>query len=64
MAHPNSCPIYDLLGCTKGLVPTNDDCRISRTQGSNRLSERHFDEGLVLMVYQKTEALNQNNPLK
>lgn len=38
-----SCPIYDLLECTKGLVLLNNNHRVSMTHGNNMISERHFD---------------------
>lgn len=50
LAHPNIyLPIYDLLGCIKGLALWS------------QLSKRSFDEGPVLMVYKKPEASNQTN---
>lgn len=47
--HPgyNIYPIYDLLELVKGLVPCNDNCRISMTQDSSRISKRNFNEGPV-----------------
>ena len=38
LAHPNIYPIYELLACVKGLVLQIQSCRISMTQGNNRIS--------------------------
>ena len=37
-AHPNIYPIYHLLEYMKGLVLQIQSCRISMTQGNNRIS--------------------------
>ena len=52
LSHPNFYPIYDPLELMKNLVLQNDSRRISMTQGHNRVSERSFGEGPVMMMYQ------------
>ena len=41
---------YNLLELMKGLVREIQSCRISRTQGNNRISERSLHEDPVLIV--------------
>lgn len=49
------------LDPVKGLVLWDHSHSIYRTQGSSRIPERSLDEGPVLMVCQKSQALNQTN---
>ncbi|KAL6087619.1 hypothetical protein STEG23_034499 [Scotinomys teguina] len=56
-AHPYSCLIYDLLEREKELVLQTIATRSS--WGNSGISKRSFDEDPVMMVYQKSEALNQ-----
>ncbi|KAL6065576.1 hypothetical protein STEG23_005118, partial [Scotinomys teguina] len=49
----------DLLELVKGLVLWKDACNISKTHGSHRLSQRSSGKDPVMVVYQKSEALNQ-----
>jgi hypothetical protein len=50
MAYPNIYPICELLELVKGLVLQNQSCRISMTQGSNRISKRSPNEDSGLIV--------------
>ena len=50
LAHPNIYPIYELLECMKGPVLQIQSCRISMTQGNNRISKRSPSEDPVLIV--------------
>ena len=43
------------------LVLQNQSHRISMILGNNKISERNLSHGLVLMVWQKPEALSQTN---
>lgn len=43
------------------MVLRNHSCRISVNQGNNRIPERNFSEGPVLMVHRKPQALTQTN---
>jgi hypothetical protein len=61
LACPNIYPICELLEGMKGPVLQNQNCRISMTQGNNRMSERSLGEDPVLKVQQKPEASNQTN---
>ncbi|KAL6033887.1 hypothetical protein STEG23_019606 [Scotinomys teguina] len=61
LAHPNIHSIYELHESVKGLVLQTQGCRISTTQGNNRISKRSPREDPGLMVYQKPEALNLNS---
>ena len=44
LIHPNIQPIDELLECMKGLVLQIPSCKISMTQGNNRISERSPSE--------------------
>lgn len=59
IAHTTGCPISDLLECVRGLVLWNDGSSSPMTLGNNRISVRHFNEGPVMVVYQKSGTLNQ-----
>jgi hypothetical protein len=48
--------IYELLEQVKRLVLQIESCRISMTQGNNRISERSPIEGPRLILYQKLEV--------
>lgn len=61
LAHPNTCPIYDLLESVKGSVLWSHSCRISMTWGNTNVSNRSFRKGPVLTVYQKSKVMNQTN---
>ena len=50
LTHPNIYPIYELLECVKDPVLQSQSCRISMTQGNNRISERSPREDPVLIV--------------
>jgi hypothetical protein len=50
LTHPNIYPIYELLESVKDPVLQSQSCRISRTQGNNRISERSPREDPVLIV--------------
>lgn len=45
----------------KGSDLQNQSHRISMILGNNKISERNLSHGLVLMVWQKPEALSQTN---
>ena len=60
MAHPNIYIICELLGCVKGLVLLIKTCKISMSQGNNRIT-RSPVEDLMFMVSQKPETSNQTN---
>jgi hypothetical protein len=49
-AHPNICPICEMLECVKGPVLQIQSCRVSTTQTDNRISERNPSEIPVLIV--------------
>lgn len=59
LARPTIYPICELLKHGKGLLLQIQGCRVSMTQGNNRISERCPDEDPVLVVQQKPEALKQ-----
>ena len=61
LAHPKIYIIYELLGCVKGPVLLIQSCKISMTQGNNRMTRRQPSEDPVLMVSQKSEILSQTN---
>jgi hypothetical protein len=61
LAHPKIYIRYEWLGCKKGQDLLIQSCRISMTQGNNRLSGRRPGEDPILMVSQKPEILNQSN---
>ena len=48
--HPNIYPIYELLESVKDPVLQSQSCRISMTQGNNRISERSPSEDPVWIV--------------
>ena len=48
--HPNIYSIYELLEHVKGPVLQIQSCRISMTQGNNRISERSPNKDPVLTV--------------
>jgi hypothetical protein len=50
LVHPNIYSIYELLEHVKGPVLKNQSCRISVTQGNNRISERSLSEDPALIV--------------
>ena len=50
LVHLNIYPIYELLEHGKGPVLWIQSCRISMTQGNNRISERSPSEDPVLIV--------------
>ena len=56
VAHPYTYPICGLLEHEKGMAPQIQSCRISMTQGNNRISERSPIEGPRLILYQKLEV--------
>ena len=60
-AHPIIYIICELLERVKGPVLQPQSCRISMTQGNNRITGRSPSEDPVLMVSQKPEAWNQTN---
>lgn len=60
-AHPSWCHIYNILECSKRLVLKNNRHRIFMTPSNNKVFERSFDEGTVMMVYQKPETSSQIN---
>jgi hypothetical protein len=55
LAHLKIYPIYVL----RGQVSQIQSCRISTTQGNNRVSERSLGEDSVLIVQQEPEASHQ-----
>lgn len=62
LAHPNICRICDLREWSlKGVVLCIYSCTIFITWGNSRISKRSFDEGPVLLVYQRPKILNQAN---
>jgi hypothetical protein len=48
--HPNIYSIYELLEHVKGPVLQTQSCRISKTQGSERMSKKSPGEDAVLLV--------------
>ena len=50
LAYPNIYSICEFLKCMKGLALEIQSCKISMTQGNNRISERSPGEEPVLMV--------------
>lgn len=60
LVHLNIYPIV-LLQQVKGIVLWNDIQRISTTRGGYGIFERSFNEGLLMMVCQMSEALNKTN---
>ena len=48
LAYPNIYPVYELLELLKGLDLQIQRCRISMTQGNNRISRKRPSEDLVL----------------
>ena len=50
LAHPNIHLIYDLPKHVKELVLQTQSCRISTSQGNNRISKRSPSEGPTLIV--------------
>ena len=50
MAHPKIDLIYELLERVKGLALQIQNCRISMTQGNNRITERKTGENLVVVT--------------
>ena len=61
LAQPTMHIIFELLEYVKGPVPLIQRCRISMTQGNNRITGRSPDEDPVLMVSQKPEISNQTH---
>jgi hypothetical protein len=53
LARPQTYIICELLGCMKGLLVQIENCKISLTQGNNRITRRSSTELLLLMVSQK-----------
>lgn len=51
LAHCNFYPIYDLLEHVKRLVLCNNICRISKTQGNHKTSQRSCGEDPGRMMY-------------
>jgi hypothetical protein len=49
LAHPKIYIIYELLGHVKGPVPLIQSCRISMTQGYNRITGRSPEDDPILM---------------
>ena len=58
LSHPKSSPIYALLECAKGPVPQNNNCRTYMTGAATGRISDSSDDGPVMMIYQKPEALN------
>jgi hypothetical protein len=52
LVHPNIYPIYELLEHVKGPVLQTQSCRISMTQGNNRLSEQRPRARPIAMTLQ------------
>lgn len=61
LAHPNICPIKDMLELRKVLFLWNNSCNISMTQGGHGILGQSFGDDTIITVYQKPEALNQTN---
>ena len=61
LAHPKICIICEWLGCMKGPVLLIQSCRISMTQGNNRITGMRPGDDPVLMMSQKPETSNQTN---
>jgi hypothetical protein len=61
LAHPKTYTICEPLELIKGLVLLFQSCRISMTQGNNRITGRSQDEDPILMVSQKPGMFNQTN---
>ena len=66
LAHRRICIIRKSLGCTEVLVlPIRSDpirsCRISMTEGNNRITWRSPSEDPILMVSQMPEISNRTN---
>ena len=59
IAQPKIYIIYEHLGFIKGAVLLIQSCRISMTQGSNRITGRSLGEDPILMVSQGLEILRQ-----
>lgn len=61
--HLNIHSICDLLEHVKGQVLQTPSCRISMTQGNDRITKRGPCVGPALTVWQKPEALSQTMTL-
>ena len=61
LAHTKIYIICELLEHIKGPVLLIQSCRISMTQGNNRMPQRSPSEDPILMVQQKPETSNQTN---
>ena len=59
LSHPQFYILCELLECVKGSVLLIQSCRISTTQGNNRITGRSPSEDPILMVSQKPEISNQ-----
>lgn len=63
LSHPNNYPMDELPELGKSLLLQNQSCRISITQGSNRISKRNPGEDPVLIVRQKPRGLEPDQSL-
>ena len=61
--HYQHLPHLWSAGVHEGAGPTDPNCRISMTQGNNRISKWSPSEILVLMIEQKPEALKQTRSM-
>jgi hypothetical protein len=61
LACPNIYLLYELLELVKESILHIQSCRISMTQGNNRVSERSAGENPVLIMRWKPEASNQTS---
>ena len=59
LSHPQICIICKLLGCMQGPVLLIQSCRISTTQGDNRITGRSPNDDPMLAMSQKPEILIQ-----